>query len=133
MMTVRTELKMSDLHGLGCFALEDIPKGQKVWEFNELIDSVIPKEFFDNAPKFYQDYLLFFAEYEDGYFVLCGDNGKFWNHSEDANLKLISLPETEEWYVFATKEIKKGEELLYDYRNFKQEKLGSGLFPVTEL
>lgn len=133
MMTVRTELKISDLHGLGCFALEDIPKGTKVWEFNELIDSVIPKEFFDNSPKFYQDYLLFFAEYEDGYFVLCGDNGKFWNHSEDANLKLISLPETDEWFVFATKEIKKGEELLYDYRNFKQEKLGGGLFPVTEL
>jgi SET domain-containing protein len=133
MMTARTELKVSDLHGLGCFALEDIPKGTKVWEFNELIDSVIPKEFYDNAPQFYKDYLLFYAEYEDGYFVLCGDNGKFWNHSETPNLQLISLPEQNQWYVFAKTDIKKGEELLYDYTHFKQNAFGKGLFPVNQL
>lgn len=133
MMTVRTELKVSDLHGIGCFALQDIPKGAKVWEFDAVVDSVIPKAWFDQAPKFYQDYLLFYAEYEDGYFVLCGDNGKFWNHSESPNLKLISIPDEEMWYVFAIEDIKKGDELLYDYRNFKQENLGKGLFPVTEL
>lgn len=133
MMTVRTELKMSELHGLGCFAIDKIKQGTKVWTYNPMIDSTIPKEWFDKAPKFYQDYLLFYAEYEDGYFVLCGDNGKFWNHSEEPNLKLVMNPVQEEYHVFATKDIDAGEELLYDYRNFKQSNLGGGLFPVTEL
>lgn len=132
-MTVRTEIKPSELHGMGCFALDKIKKGDKVWTYHPMIDSVIPKEWFDKAPKFYQDYLLFFAEYEDGYFVLCGDNGKFWNHSEKPNLGLVMNPTQEEYHVFATCDIEAGEELLYDYRNFKQEKLGDGLFPVTEL
>jgi uncharacterized protein len=133
MMTVRTELKMSDLHGLGCFALEDIKKGQKVWAFHPMIDSVIPKEFYDSAPQFYKDYLLFYAEYEDGYFVLCGDNGKFWNHSDVPNVTLVINPVQEEYYVFATQDISKGTELLYNYNHFKQDAFGKGLFPVEHL
>lgn len=133
MMTVRTKLVASALHGIGCVAIETIPKGTKVWEFHPMIDSVIPKEFFDQAPKFYQDYLMFYAEYEDGYFVLCGDNGKFWNHSDEPNLTLVSIPQEEKWYCYATKDILPGEELLYDYRHFKQDAFGKGLFPVTEL
>ena len=37
-MTVKTIIKESDIHGIGLFADEFIPKGTKIWEFTPNFD-----------------------------------------------------------------------------------------------
>ncbi len=44
MLVVKTFLKFSPIHGLGCFAGEDLKKGQLVWRFDPGIDLTFTEE-----------------------------------------------------------------------------------------
>lgn len=134
MMLIRTYLKSSELHGIGCYASQLIPKGTAVWEYNEVIDRVIDYDWFLNAPKSVQEDILFYGEWEGEYFVLCGDHGKFFNHDEEkCNLQLVEVDDT--WRLIAKKDIQEDGELLYDYNYFQNHvfQLEGKLFPITNL
>jgi len=101
MLLVRTEVRPSGIHGQGLFALERIPAGTAVWEFDPAVDDVSAVA---NGN--------FSWRTEDGY-VTPGDDAKFINHSKTPNLSTTPglTP------VVAMRDIEVGEELTesYDY------------------
>lgn len=39
MLLIRTEIRPSKIHGLGCFSIEKVKKGQIIWVFDPRIDT----------------------------------------------------------------------------------------------
>jgi SET domain-containing protein len=120
MLTVKTNLKYSEIHGLGCFAAEDLKKGQIVWRFDPGIDLVFRNEDLKKLPPSFSEFIKVYAyspvsEKEKTY-ILCSDHARHMNHSEDPN-----LAETPEGENIALRDIKAGEELTCDYTQFDKE------------
>jgi SET domain-containing protein len=115
MLLIKTRLGPSTIHGIGVFADEDIPKGKLVWSFNPLIDRALTREEIEGLPALAQEFIKIYGFYRDDKCVLCGDYGKFVNHSSTPNLE---PPEDES---FALRDIKRGEELTEDYDNYDDE------------
>jgi hypothetical protein len=81
MMMIPVEIKKSEIHGLGIFAVEPIRKGQVLWQFTPGLDWNV------------SDYAVQFSEprkrafiMERGYlnprhpnWVICIDEAQFWN------------------------------------------------------
>lgn len=115
MFLVRTSLRPSLIHGIGVFTDETIQKGQLVWEFDPRIDLRIPLEAKRDFPPAIQDFLfhLTYVELVDGLemMVLCADNAKYVNHSDDPNL----LDTEDNLREFAICDIPAGEELTCNY------------------
>lgn len=111
-MTVRTELRMSPIHGIGVFAAEPIPAGALVWRLSEwdlrLEDADLarmhPAAVAGIGRHLYQ---------HDGRHVLCFDHARFMNHSQSPNLDCRD-PQAN----YALRAIAVGEELTCDYREF---------------
>ena len=113
-------IKPSPIEGIGVFALQDIPTGCRSMFSKATADEqwiTISKTEVENLPEhakaLIENYCLYDA---DNYFV--PDYGfkkmdlvNFLNHSDEPNI--ISINEGE--FFEATKEIKKGEELVIDY------------------
>lgn len=118
-MLVKTKLIHSPIHGLGCFADEDIEEGQTVWRLDPSVDLVFTQEQFDKFPEPFQLYLRKYCyspnHIQEHQYVLCVDHMKHANHSESPNLS-----ETDET-TYANKKIKKGEELTCNYFDFDKE------------
>jgi SET domain-containing protein len=111
MMLIAVDLKSSPIHGLGLFAITDIPKGTVLWRREPGFDLQFTQEQVDKLPKLTQDYIYTYAcTDKDGTMWLWPDNAKFWNHSDDPNTGDIDLT------TIALKDIKAGEELTIDYR-----------------
>jgi SET domain-containing protein len=122
MLLVETIVRPSQIHGLGCFANEFIPKGKRVWTFDRRIDVLVYKSQVSRLPRAMQKLL------DDKGFVavrrwrkcivLCGDDSRYMNHSDDPNtVKNV-----------ACRDIQVGEELTCDYWSFDLEaarKLGA--------
>lgn len=51
-------------------------------------------------------------------YVLCADDARFFNHSNEANTHCVVDPEDEDTANVASRDIQKGEELTVDYREF---------------
>ena len=87
MMMVDTELKASGIHGIGVFLLEPVAAGQLIWRFDSRIDRVYSEDEMASLPertrKFLQTYSTWRSEI--GLWVLCGDNGRHFNHSDTPN------------------------------------------------
>lgn len=111
-------LMPSTLHGIGVFAVRDIPKGcrdlfsheQGAWHTLKM-DEV--KSLPDSSRQLVETYCLFD---EDLYYVPAQgfksmDLSLFLNHSDEANIRSVD----EGAYFEALREIKAGEELLIDY------------------
>ncbi len=133
MFLKKTFIKFSDIHGIGCFAQEDIQKGEKVWELFPDLDIAIPVEKIHSYPEPVINFLkmytygqqarskvleIYTPEQQGGskqVFILCGDNARHMNHSDDPN-----LIESEENPVIniAAKDIKAGEEITCNYYDF---------------
>jgi SET domain-containing protein len=122
MLLVETTVRPSEIHGLGCFTAEFIPKGKRVWVFDRRIDVLVYKARASKLPAPMQTLLD-----EKGFvavrrwrkcFVLCGDDSRYMNHSDDPNLV----------NNVACRDIEAGEELTCDYWSFDLEaarKLGA--------
>jgi len=115
MFIVRTSLHSSAIHGIGVFADEPVKKGQIVWQFDPRMDILIPLEEKQRFPPAVQDYLsmLTYIEETSGrkMMVLCADNAKHVNHSDDPNL--LDTPDGLREY--AARDIAAGEELTCNY------------------
>src|ERR1700739_970355 len=116
MLTVKTKVKNSPLHGIGLFADEFIPKGTKMWVLQKDFDQVLTEENFNALPPIAQSYFKHFAyfnEFEGGY-VLCGDNARVTNHYT------IQNTECDKIYTIALNDIFPGEEITENYFVFNE-------------
>jgi SET domain-containing protein len=118
MLLVRTYLDRSAIHGIGLFAAERIPRGTVVWRLSPALDILLSAEQIaalhpaarEQIEKYsYLDRML-------GGFVLCGDDARFFNHSESPNCH--DFPDERGGTTVAARDIEAGEELTSDYASF---------------
>jgi uncharacterized protein len=129
MLLVKTVVKPSSIAGVGLFADEEIKEGTPVWQYTPETCIVLTKPQFQELLQSYHktekeliNYYLIYSYYQaklNG-MILCLDNGRFVNHSENPSLKApMNLPKENAWqYSVAARDIKKGEELTEDYRTY---------------
>lgn len=127
MLLVRTYVAESPIHGLGLYAGEDIPKNTIVWKFNPIIDKFIDPEEIPTLPEHIQEFINTYAYLleETNNYCLGLDNDRFTNHSENPNTKAI-MGESK---VIAIRDIKKGEEITSNYREFDKISRENGYHP----
>lgn len=113
-MMVETELRPSGIHGLGVFLLEAVPKDGLVWRFDARIDRVYSEEEVASLPAHVQRYLKTYSTWheEARLYVLCGDNGRFFNHAEKPNTVSNGISFGEDR---AARDLAAGEELTSNY------------------
>jgi len=112
MLLVKTYLDKSEIHGLGVFAGERIRKRTKIWRFVEGFDHAYSPKQFAKLPKPAREFLKNYGYRVDGEILFTVDNDRHINHSEDPNTYLKS------GYAIARRNIRKGEEITNDYREF---------------
>jgi uncharacterized protein len=115
MMMVATELRPSAIHGLGVFLLEPVRKGGLVWRFDSRIDRIYAPEEVASLPEHVQRYLKTYSTWHEcaGVWVLCGDNGRYFNHSDAPSTVSDGISFGEDR---AARDLAAGEELTSDYR-----------------
>lgn len=114
MLKVRTKIAPSNIHGIGLYAAEPIPKGTLVWEFSPGLDIRTNTNLLSLLPKVQADQLRTYGynelEHPEVYYIPLDDT-RFINHSDTPNLD-CSVPEKS----YAARDIAVGEELTEDYR-----------------
>jgi hypothetical protein len=111
MLTVRTYIAASPIHGMGVFAAEPIPAGRLVWEPNPAIDIEITPAQLETLPVPSREVALAHSFIdEEGRMILSRDNAVFFNHADAPNT--VVSPEGNR----AARDIAAGEELTEDYR-----------------
>lgn len=116
MLRVKTKLGSSGIHGIGLFAAEFIPKGTVTWEYDPEFDTAFTKEQVERMPVPAQAIFWHYAYFDKelNKYVLCADDQRFINHSENNGNNIESTPHQD----VAIKDIEIGEELLCDYYKF---------------
>lgn len=123
MLLVKTKIGPSSVHGTGIFADEFIPRGTRIWEYNEGVDSRFDESFLQTLPGIAQKQMLNYT-YKNprtGLYVLCGDDARFFNHSETPNTEDIEFDGglvQGEGVTVAARDIHPGEEIVSNYRSF---------------
>jgi SET domain-containing protein len=114
MLTVKTYLAPSSVHGIGLFAAELIPANSIIWQYNEYIDTIYPEDIFLNICRnIHQNTLeqLLNSSYKrSGRYFYLTDNARFINHSDVANIAFV-----DDYTEVALQEIKPREEILENY------------------
>ena len=88
MLLIETVVKLSPNKGLGLFAKHFIKKGTAYWIRNESFDKVITPENLESLLPIAKEYIERYACLEkNGNWYLCGDNGRFSNHSDISNTR----------------------------------------------
>jgi SET domain-containing protein len=123
MLLVKTKVAESAVDGMGLFADQFIPKGTRIWEFNDEIDSRFDETRVSNLPEDEQAALLkyTYVNPRTELYVLCGDNARYLNHSDDPNTEDIGFDEgivNGEGVTIAARDIQPGEEILSNYAAF---------------
>ena len=115
MMMVATELRSSPIHGIGTFLLEDVKCGGLIWRFDSRIDRVFADEELNHMPDSLREFLSVYSTYHEqsGLWVLCGDNGRHFNHSDEPNTKSLGVGFGDD---IAAEDLAAGTELTTDYR-----------------
>jgi SET domain-containing protein len=122
MLLVKTKLGLSAINGIGLFADQFIPQGTIIWKFTEGVDLKIPDEKLVELEKEYplEDLKKYmYRSKSSGLHILCGDDGRFINHSSRANT--LDTSEDDEGYTVAAKDIQPGEEITSDYNGFDKD------------
>jgi hypothetical protein len=116
MLRIPVQVRTSQIHGEGIFALTDIRKGALLWEFDPGLDRRISSFAVKHAEPRVRDYIM-----ERGYInprqpdqiVLCLDEAQFWNFppaGEEANTSLGERLDGEN-VIVAARNIVGGEEI----------------------
>ena len=117
MLLVKTILGQSNISGIGLFTDESIKKGTVVWKYNTTFDHLFTKEEMNQLSDAAKEQLHKYAYFDEKYgkYLLCGDDARFFNHSDNPNcLDNIS----DEDISVAGRDIEKGEELTCNYKTF---------------
>lgn len=116
---VKTSIKFSPIHGLGCYTEEDITAGQVVWKMDTTLDMELTEEDIKKYPPSVIDFLQMYSygQLENGKktYILCGDHARHMNHSDAPNCVEAGDGNS---FNLAARDIKKGEELTCDYNAF---------------
>ena len=121
------KVKQSEVHGKGVFAVTDIAKNTQIIEYTgERISWKVAEERHPHDPQ--QPNHTFYFGLEDGSTIDAkyGGNEAMWiNHSCKPNCEALEedFGKTTRVFLYAKKNIKKGEELFYDYGLVVDEKM----------
>lgn len=117
-------LRPSSLHGIGVFAIRDIPAGCREMFSPEPGEwHTVPRTEVDALPSFMRDLVENYCLYDEtNYFIPAGgfrqmDLSLFLNHSDQPNLRSVD----EGAYFETLRPISAGEELLIDYGTLVEE------------
>lgn len=115
MLMVKTELGASDIHGIGVFLAEPVRAGQLIWRFDSRIDRVYSDAEIEEMPPILQEFLRTYSTLhaEQKLWVLCGDNGRHFNHSDHPNTRSLGIAFGDD---VAASDLPAGTELTSDYR-----------------
>jgi hypothetical protein len=116
MLLVKTTLKESPIAGIGLFAAEDIGKGTRVWGFEPKMDILYTREDIESLPPTGRTQIMNYAylDKERNKYLLCGDDARFFNHSDNPNCDETAENDS----TFAKRDISRGEELTINYKEF---------------
>jgi uncharacterized protein len=115
MLMVETELRASPIHGIGVFLTEPVRAGQLIWRFDSRIDRVFSGDEVSEMPERLQRFLRTYSTLHGGLnmWVLCGDNGRHFNHSDRPNTRSLGIAFGDD---VAADDLEPGTELTSDYR-----------------
>lgn len=124
MLLIKTEIKKSEIHGIGLFADQFIPKGTEIWKFTPGFDQKFTREQILSFPDLLQIYIYKYSwrSKKSKLYIFSADNGKYFNHSDNPNALSGYRDNEEEVVTVATKDIEIGEEILDNYNSFEDEK-----------
>lgn len=120
---IETYLGNSELHGIGLFAAKKIQKGTLVWVFDSKLDLCFSDEEINKLSPVSKEQVLNYAYFNEskGLYVLCGDDARFVNHSDNPSLDSIGFNNvSEEGKSFAARDINEGEEITENYSLFEK-------------
>lgn len=115
MYIIKTYLDRSAIAGIGVFAGEDIKKGAVVWELVRGFDQIFTVAQVNAMPPRAQEYIGRYAYLEKNLYYLDADHGPFTNHADNPNTIV-----QDECSMIAARDIKAGEEITSDYREFDE-------------
>lgn len=116
MLLVKTRIGSSKIHGIGLFAAENILKGTIIWNFSSKFDQKFSINQINKLPWIAKQQFLNYAYRSNkNNYILCCDDARFLNHSNDPNT--IDDNE-EEGMVLAARNITEGEEITTNYMTF---------------
>jgi len=121
MLLVPTRIGQSGIHGIGIFAMSLIARGTPIWRFTPPYDQEFdPAEIERMAPHVREFFDQF--SYLDRFskrLVLCFDNARFTNHSDDPN---VGMAPGQDAFVLdiALRDIAPGEEITANYEDFEE-------------
>jgi SET domain-containing protein len=119
MLTVKTYLAPSAVHGIGLFSAETIPANTIVWQYAEHIDRTYPEELsldiYRNVHNYTFQHLLSSSYRRGGSYFYLTDNSRFINHSEHPNIAF-----TDNYTEVSLRQIKAGEEILENYLSYSE-------------
>jgi hypothetical protein len=97
------------------FLSEPVRAGQLIWRFDSRIDRVFSHDELNDMPEILQDFLRTYStlDSERRLWVLCGDNGRHFNHSDDPNTRSVGIAFGDD---IAAQDLPAGAELTSDYR-----------------
>ena len=106
--------------GIGFFAGEDIRKGEAVCDFDNYTYKIFHEEEWVKMKKIVSPHSFNIINKRttkalDGLYYFCLDDSAFANHSENPN---VIVHPGNIYISYACRDIRKGEEILYDYRTF---------------
>lgn len=118
MLVVPTYVEKSEVNGLGLFAGRDIEEGEVIWLFDPNTDLVFDENEYSGIKGFLskenRDKFDSWSYRRGSCYILCADNSNFWNHSETNPNCGGESPN----YTVALRNIKAGEELLENYKDY---------------
>ena len=122
MLLVKTKLGQSEISGIGLFADQFIPKDTIIWKFTEGVDIKITDQRLQELEREYplgdlKKYL--YRSKSSNLHILCGDDGRFINHSFQPNT--LDTSEDDEGFTIAARDIQPGEEITSDYNGFDKD------------
>ena len=113
MLVVRTYLDKAGAKGIGLFAAELVPKGKVWWKDDRTFNKVICRREMEacKLPILLNFIETYGCQTDKGDWIVCVDNGRFVNHSNDPN---TAADASGDW--IATRDIAAGDEITSDYR-----------------
>ena len=118
MLLVKTYLAESRIHGIGLFAAQRIPEGTVIWRLEPSLDLELTEAQIEALapPAREQIEKYTYLDLVRGTYVLCGDDARFFNHSDAPNCQ--DFPDARGGTTVAARDIEEGEELTCDYASF---------------
>lgn len=115
MLLIKTKIGPSKIEGTGLFAAEPIKAGTKIWVLEPKLDISLSTEEIGHLSPAAQEqfYRYAYLDKVTKKYLLCGDDARFFNHSETPNCDDKEYDST-----YALKDIDVGEELTVNYGVF---------------